>query len=80
MSLLTGSLQWVFAAGLAHVLADGSGDPVTFVAVCGLELPATTPVYSVAPSFDVCRVCERRRVFDVAPPEFPTIPMAPMVF
>lgn len=35
---------------------------------------ATAPVYGVGPSLDLCRVCERRGVFDVAAPEFPATP------
>lgn len=42
---MAGSMRWVFATGLAHVLADDAADPLILVAVCGLELPATTPVY-----------------------------------
>ncbi|MCA1673850.1 MAG: hypothetical protein LC799_17155 [Actinobacteria bacterium] len=37
-------LRWVFADGLAHVLADNITDAAAFVALCGLA----GPVYRVA--------------------------------
>lgn len=80
MSLVTDPVQWIFSAGRAHVLADDADDPLTFVTVCGLELAATTPVYGVTPSLDVCRCCERRMGFDIPPPQFPTPPAAPTAF
>ncbi len=60
--------RWVFANGLAHVLTDDGGNASTFVGVCGLTVPATVPVYGVAPSLDVCQSCWRVAVFEVAPP------------
>ena len=72
------NLRWVFAEALTHVLADDTEDVATFVAQCGLIVPATSPVYRVMPSLDVCRDCERPAPFDVAPPEFPATP--PTVF
>ncbi|HEX2298569.1 MAG TPA: hypothetical protein VHH34_08640 [Pseudonocardiaceae bacterium] len=52
--------RWVFADGLAHVLADPGGADVGVlgnVTVCGLGLAATTTVYTVPPSLDMCRRC-----------------------
>ncbi|MGH4024198.1 MAG: hypothetical protein ACRDRV_06395 [Pseudonocardiaceae bacterium] len=49
------NLRWVFADGLAHVLAHDTADATTFVTLCGLTMPATVPVYRVAPSLDLCR-------------------------
>ena len=68
------TVRWVFAEGLAHVLAEDTSETVARVAVCGLAVAATAPVYRVAPSLDVCRACEHRTVLDVTPPEFPTTP------
>lgn len=70
VSVVADSVRWVFSAGLAHMLAEDADDPLILVAVCGLELPATTPVYGVAPSLEACRGCERRSGFDVPPPQF----------
>lgn len=71
-------LRWVFADGFAHLLADdGAADPASYLALCGLIVPGTTPVYGVAPSLEVCRLCQRRQwqgvtapVFDVEAPTF----------
>ncbi|MCA1676189.1 MAG: hypothetical protein LC799_29770 [Actinobacteria bacterium] len=69
-------LRWVFADGLAHVLADNITDAAAFVALCGLAVPATVSVYRVAPSLDVCQGCGRGALLRVAPPEFPSTPTA----
>lgn len=66
--------QWVYVAGLAHVLADEAGCVAGLVTVCGLEVAATVPVYRVPPSLDVCRSCERPGALDVPPPAFPATP------
>lgn len=66
-------LRWVFADGLAHVLAD---DAAAFVTLCGLAVPATVPVYPVAPSLEVCQLCGRGALLRVSPPEFPSTPTA----
>ncbi|HEY2764253.1 MAG TPA: hypothetical protein VGJ13_09620 [Pseudonocardiaceae bacterium] len=61
------SPRWVFAEERAHVLADA-----TFVALCGLTMPATVPVYRVAPSLDVCRACDRLALSTSRHPSSPT--------
>lgn len=70
-------LRWVFAEGFAHVLAeDNTDDAATLAAVCGLTVPATVPVYGVAPSLDVCGSCVPMPgdALDVPPPTFPAPP------
>ncbi|MGH3793740.1 MAG: hypothetical protein ACRDSP_02510 [Pseudonocardiaceae bacterium] len=69
--------RWVFcsADSFAHVLADDASAPETMViAMCGLTLPGTTPVYSTPPSLAVCVVCEHFGTPAPAPPEFPVLP------
>ncbi|MGH8571505.1 MAG: hypothetical protein ACREX8_02870 [Gammaproteobacteria bacterium] len=65
--------SWVFLDNLAYVLVEGSANAPTFVALCGRTMPATVPVYCVAPSMmNVCRTCEQFAVLGVPPPVFPT--------
>lgn len=82
---MTSPLRWVFVDGLVHVLADGDdpndGIRPAQLTVCGLGVPFTATVYTVAPSLDVCWACvplpgddgsSPPRSLDVPPPVFGT--------
>ena len=66
--------RWVFFTGMAHVLAEDTTDAGNFLTVCAREVSFTTSVYRIAPSLNVCRICQRVSGLDVAPPEFPNTP------
>lgn len=71
---MSGTLRWVFFAGLAHVLADDTADTGNFLTVCAREVSFTTSVYRVAPSLDVCRICQRIAGVQAPPEQFPATP------
>jgi hypothetical protein len=53
-------IQWVFDVGdaCAHVLAEPTiSTPGVLVTRCGRELSTQTPIFSVAPSLAMCRIC-----------------------
>lgn len=66
--------RWVFFAGAAHVLADDTTGMTNFLTVCAREVSFTTSVYRVAPSLNVCRICQRVSGVEAPPEQFPASP------
>ncbi len=75
---MTSPPRWVFVDGLAHVVADsddpGHGTTPAQLTVCGLDVPATAALYTVAPSLDVCWACVPLPGAGLSPPRSLEVP------